>query len=1026
MRSQVSHQVVGRDGLLADLVGWLEPALSGRGRSVLLTGEPGIGKSTLIEALAQRADGAGFRVVRGWCAEAGMPPYWPWRPALQASAEVARLEAVAGSAVDWAAPADGADERASLFAAVVEALEAAGRERPLFIAIDDVHWADPSSLRLLHTVAAAVPALSVALVLTAREDPVDVPDATRRALVGLPTSLRRVAVPPLEDRWVALLVRQVAGSDLADEAVSSVVSRTGGNPFFVTEVARLLALGAAAAVVVVPAGIREAVQRRLARLPQSCYALLMAAAVAGESATGEGDPIEEGLVAAVCAIDVSTVVERLDDAVRAGLVAVAADDRSGLRFRHALIREALVAGASIVERGHLHRRVAEILSGTAGGVEERLAYHWARAAGLDAAEQAGHWSEKAAESAVRVLAFEQAAGHLQRALAGPDADQVGLRVRLGEAQRLAGNAAEARATLVEAARLAEDQQRPEDMAAAALGLGGGVTGFEVSIADEVQVDLLRRAERALPDGDTAGRAAVLARLSLALTGLAGERERRLLAERALGMADRCGEPRVLVAALAAWCDAAAGPDYVRARLANAERMTSLAQDRVSQLLARRLALVAHLERGDLATVDALVESYDRVADAGGVALLYRWLPAVWRGMRALLAGDIPAAFGWASTAEEIGVRAGSGNAALLVFTLRMHAHLLAGTAAEYVAATRDVMAQVQPLPLPVTYLAAPAVLLLAAGDEGPGRSVLRRYHQTRPENIAADGEWLEGHWALAELAVRLEDRAAAARLLDTLRPYERLWAVDGVGGAAFGVVGHQLGALAAFLGRQREATTFLRTALESYVEACAPLLADQIRSTVGGLGVAAGPAPVATTALIRRDGRFWRLMWHDRTIVVPDGKGIRDLAVLLTQPHRPVSALDLVEAGGGPAAAAVGTDLGPTLDRQARRAYQDRVLELDADIAAAESDADLARVERLRAERTMVADELAGALGLGGRPRTVGDPVDRARKAVTMRIRAVLRTLDAEDPALARHLRNAVRTGRMCVYEPDTEITWRS
>src|SRR5262249_34170902 len=156
---------------------------------------------------------------------------------------------------------------------------------------------------------------------------------------------------------------------------------------------------------------------------------------------------------------------------------------------------------------------------------------------------------------------------------------------------------------------------------------------------------------------------------------------------------RCEDPRVAVAALAAWCDAAAGPDFVEARIVATERMLALAPDLVSQLLARRLALVAHLERGDPSIVDEHTEAYDPAAGGGGVALLYAWLRAVWRGMRALLAGDVQAALAWADTAEEIGLRAGSGNAALLVFTLRMQAHLIAGSAPEFAATTRDMLSQ---------------------------------------------------------------------------------------------------------------------------------------------------------------------------------------------------------------------------------------------------------------------------------------------------------------------------------------------
>lgn len=179
------------------------------------------------------------------------------------------------------------------------------------------------------------------------------------------------------------------------------------------------------------------------------------------------------------------------------------------------------------------------------------------------------------------------------------------------------------------------------------------------------------------------------------------------------------------------------------------------------------------------------------------------------------------------------------------------------------------------------------------------------------------------------------------------------------------------------------------------------------------------------SALLRRDGRFWVVEWHGRRSTLPDSKGIRDLAVLLGCPGRPVPALELVEVAGGPPAAAAGANLGPVLDATARRAYEQRLADLAEELAEAEANADLGHLERLRAERSMLADELAGALGLGGRARYAGDPADRARKAVTMRIRAAISAVAAQDDSLARHLRNAVRTGRLCVYEPEEPVSWR-
>jgi hypothetical protein len=178
--------------------------------------------------------------------------------------------------------------------------------------------------------------------------------------------------------------------------------------------------------------------------------------------------------------------------------------------------------------------------------------------------------------------------------------------------------------------------------------------------------------------------------------------------------------------------------------------------------------------------------------------------------------------------------------------------------------------------------------------------------------------------------------------------------------------------------------------------------------------------------LLRRSGQVWLAEWHGRRSIVPDSKGIRDLAVLLARPGEPVPALELVEAAGGPPAAAAGGSLGPVLDATARRAYQQRLADLEEELAEAEANADTGQVDRLRAERSMLAAELAGALGLGGRARFAGDPAERARKAVTMRIRAAISTIAAQDDTLARHLRNTIRTGRLCSYQPEEAVSWRT
>ena len=1001
--ARVATDMVGRDQVLSDLVTLLADAYEGRGRSVLLLGEPGIGKSTLAETVAAYGASTGFRTTRGWCSAAGMPAYWPWRQALHACG----IELDAGA------------DRDVLLASLVRGLETASRARPLLVVVEDLQWSDLPSLTLLRTVVDAVPALPVALVLTSRDDPLEVPVEVRERLADLPPGVRRVQLPPLDGAAVGTLVSRVAGRQLPGPVVADVLARTGGNPFFVCEVARLLAAPGAGALVV-PAGVREVLERRLARLSQPCHGLLGTAAVAGETAR---DGIDSGLLSVVCGIDEVQVAGLLDEAVLARLVVHEPAGAVRFRFTHALVREVLVLGLPLAERVRLHERVARVLeeTGSGRGHADRVTYHWSQSSGgANAAAATARWALRAAREAMAALGFEQAAINFRRALGGPNVDRVAVLIELGDAQRLSGDLAGARESFVEAAELAEAGARAEDLARAALGLGGGVAGFEVTVADERQVELLRRADAALPSDDQPLRAAVRARLSLSLGGLASERERRLLAEGAVAMAARTGHGRVEAAALAAYCDAVAGPDYVTQRQAAAERMLALATgDRVATLLARRLRLLACLERGDFAAVDADIDGYQRTADASGIPL-YQWLPAIWRGMRALLAGDVPAAFDHAGRAATVAERAGSENAALMVFTLRMHAHLTAGTAADYAEEVRRVIDGLAGR-APALYLAQPALVLLAAGQAAEAESVLRWLLSTVDDDIARDAEWLESHWALAEIATTLGSRDAAARLFDTLRPYEKLWAVDGIGGAVFGTVGHQLGRLAAFLGRRREATGYLRTAREAYRSAGAPLLAAQLDTVLAGLGVT--PAPAPQQGRFHRDGRVWQLGWQGRASVVPDAKGMRDLAILLSRPDQPVPALDLVAATAGPDATVVGSDLGPVLDPTARQAFRKRLADLDA---ALDSATDAGRLERLRTERDAIARELAGALGLGGRPRQAGDPVDRARKAVTMRIRAALHAIESADPALARHLRNAVRTGRSCTYRPDGDVIWQT
>ena len=1014
--------LVGRDREQAELAAALAGARAGYGRAVLLLGEAGMGKSMLADWQAGQAGEAGMQVASGACSAAGMPPLWPWRRSLAAiGLESPRQDdrAVAGPA-----------GRELMAAAIVEGVAAAARQ-PLLIVLEDLHWSDPVSVLVARAVAEAAAALPLMLLLTCRDEQDEATQQVRDRLAELPTSVLRMLLPPLDATAVAALASSVAGPGLAGQAAAGLQARTGGNPFFVHEVARLIAARGSAAALTVPPGVREVLQRRLARLSQPCMSLLTAAAIVAETAA---EAIEDDLLCQVSGVSAEAAARLLDEAATGRLLDVGPAGPARYRFRHALVREVLDHGLSGAQRGELHIAVGEALEQRASppAAAARLAYHWSRAAGPQAREKAVTWSLRAARDAVAGFGFEAAAAHYARALAGGSAAAIAVSVEYGEALQLCGDVAAAREVLLGAAREAASAGRASDLARAALALGGGLAGFEVPLQDEEQADLLRKADAALPPEETALRAAVRGRLSLALAGSAPEADRVALAQDAVRLARAAGDRQIEPAVLAAYCDAIAGPDYPRERTEAATRMLSLASDppeaslqrQATVLLARRLLLVALLEQGDLSGAEQQAAAYQRLAGRLGIPR-YGWLPEIWRAMRALLAGDPDGALEHAAAAEDIGRRAHSFNAELMAFTARMQAHLDRGTATQFAGDVEALLTAIGP-DMPAMYRAAPARLLLAAGDASQARAVLRALlvgpAQARPK----DAEWLECHWAMADLAISLDNRAAAARLAAELAPYEKLWAVDGIGGAMFGTVAEQLGRLAAYLGRPDEADRHLAAARDRYELAGTPALLARLDALAAPRPQAQSAGAADAAGQLQRSGQVWLVEWRGRRSTVPDCKGIRDLAVLLARPGQPVPALELVEAAGGPPAAAAGGSLGPVLDATARRAYQQRLADLEGELAEAEENADLGRLERLRAERSMLAAELAAALGLGGRARFAGDPAERARKAVTMRIRAAISAVAAQDDALARHLRNAIRTGRLCSYQPEETVSWRT
>ncbi len=176
--------------------------------------------------------------------------------------------------------------------------------------------------------------------------------------------------------------------------------------------------------------------------------------------------------------------------------------------------------------------------------------------------------------------------------------------------------------------------------------------------------------------------------------------------------------------------------------------------------------------------------------------------------------------------------------------------------------------------------------------------------------------------------------------------------------------------------------------------------------------------PRAAASLIR-EGDTWRLTFAERSCVLRSSKGLADLATLLEQPGREMAAVDLADV------AVVGGTRDEVLDATARGQYEDRIRELHGELEEAEANHDLGRSEKLQTELDRLVEQLTAAVGLGGRARRTSNSAERARSAVTQRLRGTVKRVAAELPELGEHLRVSISTGTYCCYRPATQTVWK-
>jgi DNA-binding CsgD family transcriptional regulator len=550
---------VGRARELDLLCARLDDARGGRGQLVLVTGEPGIGKTRLAEELGRHAEAIG--VPLGWgraSDDEGSPPYWIFRQLTRSTGR-----AMPGLLTGGAGDGGSAEARFEAFEALTDDLRAAAEAQGLLLVLDDLQWADAASLALLVHLARGIGRSRLMLVATYRDTETTGRSALSSALSSLAreSNLSRIRLVGLTQAEVERQLSLVTGTSVPVELAMRVSRRTGGNPFFVAELGRL----AGSAGRALPEAVLDTVRGRLARLSGPCRQLIATAAALGS----ELDP---ATLAEVAERPVAQVLADLDEAAAAGVVA----DSDGWRFGHDLIRESARLDLPTAARLTAHARLAACLESRTDATTRapEIAYHWLESLPVGDPARACEWAERAADQALGQLAWERAAHLYRRARETgarlTTADRTRLLHRQGISHLRGGDVQAGSAALTaaaEAAREAGDPAALGEVALAIEGLSDPWGSFRGGL-------LAGEALAGLPPGDTPLRARLLA-LQAGEAVVAGGVDPGRVSAESLAMAERLDDGQVLRSALRSRQMARSGPDGVAERLGLGNRMLAL-------------------------------------------------------------------------------------------------------------------------------------------------------------------------------------------------------------------------------------------------------------------------------------------------------------------------------------------------------------------------------------------------------------------------------------------------------------------
>lgn len=816
---------IGRRTELAALDAALERVLAGQGRILLLSGDPGIGKTRTAQELAARAESQGMRVLWGRCyEEPGAPLYWPWLQLLRGlldDADETRLTEALGDDAgviaellpelrqrlpDLRPPpplADPGQARFRVFDAVTRFWQQAVRQQPLALILDDLHCADTASLKLLEFLARELTASPLLLlgayrdVELSRHDPLSDTLATLSRL----SHCQRLPLGGMSPEETEQFLATFGGASPLTAVAAAVYQHSEGNPLFLRELTRHLlreGLPADGRLPSIPAGIREVIGQRLNHLSENCNRVLDKAAVIGrrfelELLTGLDETLAEAEL--LDALEESLDLHILEELPQPGRY----------QFSHALIRETLYEELSATRRLRLHRRVGERLE-----VLHRqdlqphlpqLAYHFAQAAPAGTAEQAIDYTERAGERADVLLAYEEAVHFYRLALDLQEHHfpqnaerRCRLLLALADARNRAGASVDAQDIYLQAADLARSLGLTETLARIALGFENA--GWRVGHSGTQAIALLEESLALLQPEDERLRADLLAALCRANIYCDRPQQANAALRQAVRLARRLNEPRTLFNALSAIVPARYWPEQLEERLAAAREAHDLVQQAghpewaVGQLTGWYFGDL--MEYGDVETACRVLDIHLRVVETfrepflRTVALSARTLLAIHQGRfteaerLAQETGSVARPFFPAHAEGVYGVH---------MFTLRREQ----GKLGELLPVLKHFVHNT-----PETATWRPGLALVYA-ELDLTEEAHAKFETLAANDFAAiphDGVWSTSITYLAEVCAHLNDSERAATLYQRLLPYAGRNIVTGAHTVCYGSADRFLGLLA--------------------------------------------------------------------------------------------------------------------------------------------------------------------------------------------------------------------------------------